>query len=96
MISAAVLQFLPPRPLAPPPILPSQQHLAIGAGLIPRAPTPIAIDPATANLPESVLAKWQETVALIVANRSVGDSAALTALGDTLKANGWVDAAHIW
>ncbi|KAL8278678.1 hypothetical protein RQP46_008970 [Phenoliferia psychrophenolica] len=90
----SVLQFLPARPLAPPPLLPSQ-HLAVGAGLIPRAPTPVAADPAMTNLPEGVLSKWQETVALIIANRSVGDSAALTALGDTLRSNGWLDAAHV-
>ncbi|KAK4701487.1 COPII coat assembly protein SEC16, partial [Phenoliferia sp. Uapishka_3] len=90
----SVLQFLPPRPLAPPPLLPSQ-HLAVGAGLIPRAPTPVSAQPTMDNLSESVLSKWQETVALIIANRSSGDSAALTALGDTLKANGWLDAAHV-
>ncbi|ORY64606.1 Sec23-binding domain of Sec16-domain-containing protein, partial [Leucosporidium creatinivorum] len=41
------------------------------------------------------LEKWQETVAMIIANRTAGDSAALTALGDALAANGWLDAAHV-
>jgi hypothetical protein len=48
------------------------------------------------NLSESVLEKWQETAAMIIANRTLGDSAALTALGDALMANGWLDAAHVW
>ena len=47
-------------------------------------------------LPREVLAKWQETAALIIANRTAGDSAALTALGDTLASNDQLDAAHIW
>lgn len=90
-----VLQFVPPRPLAYPSL--ALPLLAVTpAGGIPRAPTPVSSEPPATNLPDSVLAKWQETVALIVANRTVGDSAALSALGDTLKANGWLDAAHVW
>lgn len=40
--------------------------------------------------------KWHETVGMIVANRTAGDSTALTSLGDALLANGRVDAAHVW
>ncbi|BGP24993.1 COPII vesicle coat protein Sec16 [Rhodotorula toruloides] len=47
------------------------------------------------SLAPSTLAKWQETVGMIVANRTAGDSAALTSLGDGLAANGWTDAAHV-
>lgn len=52
----------------------------------------------TKDVPESILEKWQETAAMIVANRFLGDSPAMTlsALGDTLLANNWVDAAHVW
>lgn len=48
------------------------------------------------SLSIEVLAKWQETAALIIANRTAGDSAALTALGDTLASNDQLDAAHVW
>ncbi|KAM0752348.1 hypothetical protein T439DRAFT_324423 [Meredithblackwellia eburnea MCA 4105] len=87
-------QFLPPRALAPPPA--QLQHLGVGLpAIIPRSPTPIISEPNNINLSPDILVKWQETVALIIANRSAGDSAALTALGDTLKVNGWLDAAHV-
>lgn len=45
---------------------------------------------------KEALEKWQETVGMIVANRTAGDSAALTSLGDALLANGRIDAAHVW
>lgn len=48
------------------------------------------------DLSDVSLAKWQDTAAMIVANRMNGDSAALTRLGDTLIANGWFEAAHVW
>jgi hypothetical protein len=93
-----VQQFVPPRPLALPSIHLSNQLLAPTPSV--RVPTPVSPnypDPAlVGNLPETVLANWQETVAMIVANRAAGDSATLTALGDTLMTNGWVDAAHVW
>lgn len=72
----------------------------LGPSSIPRANTPISPNFPGATiplkLPGNVLTKWLETAAMIVANRTAGDSAALTALGDTLASNGWIDAAHIW
>lgn len=68
-------------------------------GPVARANSPLSSLPDStinSNLSDSVLEKWQETAAMIIANRTVGDSAALTALGDALMANGWLDAAHVW
>lgn len=33
---------------------------------------------------------------MIVSNRTAGDSAALTALGDALASNDEIEAAHVW
>lgn len=97
-VVVAVQQFLPPRPLAQPQSYRTAELLS--AGPIPRAATPISPSFPDAvlvgDLPKSVLANWQETVAMIIANRTAGDSAALTALGDTLMTNGRLDAAHVW
>ncbi|CEI87060.1 hypothetical protein RMCBS344292_01480 [Rhizopus microsporus] len=41
------------------------------------------------------LSRWRDTVAIILANRTLRDSEALTALGDIMKEHGWIDAAHI-
>ncbi|KAI9251704.1 Sec23-binding domain of Sec16-domain-containing protein [Sporodiniella umbellata] len=41
------------------------------------------------------LAKWRNTVAIILANRTARDSDALATLGDILKDQGWIEAAHI-
>jgi COPII coat assembly protein SEC16 len=51
----------------------------------------------TANIPIESLAKWPETAAVMVSSPMVPDtSAALTALGDYMVSNGWVEAAHAW
>jgi hypothetical protein len=50
----------------------------------------------TSNVPSEVLAKWQETAAMMAFSQTTGDSAALTALGDYLSANRWFEAAHAW
>ncbi|ORZ09596.1 Sec23-binding domain of Sec16-domain-containing protein [Absidia repens] len=42
------------------------------------------------------LAKWQETLGLMYANRTTKDFEAMTALGDILKNQGWINASHIW
>ena len=39
--------------------------------------------------------QWRKAVSTILANRSSGDSATLTAIGDGLKLSGWTEAAHI-
>ncbi|GAA6001466.1 uncharacterized protein JCM10292_006268 [Rhodotorula paludigena] len=85
-------QFFPPRSLGP-----------NASGLLPAAPigngasTPLSRSNTEVAVPmsEATLEKWQETVGMIIANRTAGDSAALTSLGDALAANGWTDAAHI-
>ncbi|CAO3692145.1 unnamed protein product [Rhizopus stolonifer] len=41
------------------------------------------------------LIKWRDTVAILLANRTARDSEALTALGDMMKEQGWIEAAHI-
>jgi hypothetical protein len=46
--------------------------------------------------PES-LSGWAETVAMMLSvTPGVETLAALTALGDQLLANDWVEAAHVW
>lgn len=91
----AVHQFIPPRALGPatPGLLPAAP---VGNNGVASAPLSRVPSDAAAKLPEQTLAKWRETVGMIVANRTAGDSGALTALGDALAANGWTDAAHIW
>ncbi|ORE02933.1 hypothetical protein BCV72DRAFT_308677 [Rhizopus microsporus var. microsporus] len=53
--------------------------------------------PATAKPVVDVkqLSRWRDTIAIILANRTLRDSEALTALGDIMKEHGWIDAAHI-
>ncbi|KAK9687777.1 hypothetical protein K7432_014656 [Basidiobolus ranarum] len=41
------------------------------------------------------LTKWRETIAMILANRTPGDTLALTSFGDLLRSQGWIYAAHI-
>lgn len=73
--------------------------------LAPPPPIPIGVTPtsphftgnASANVPVEVLAKWAETVAMMISNPvSPETSAALTALGDHLSVNHWIEAAHAW
>lgn len=51
-----------------------------------------------AHIPSEVLSKWAETAATIVSNATGNGEewASLTALGDYLISNGWVEAAHVW
>lgn len=44
----------------------------------------------------SQLTKWRETLAIILANRTARDLEALTAFGDIMRDQGWIEAAHIW
>ena len=69
------------------------------------APPPLGVTPVSPNfpgtvptdLPVEVLAKWSETVAMMISNStSLETSAALTAIGDHLSANQWIEAAHVW
>ena len=78
---------------------------AVDNKLAPPPPTPLGVTPISphfpgnvpANVPVEVLAKWAETVAMMISNpASPETSAALTALGDHLSANHWTEAAHVW
>ncbi|BGO91738.1 hypothetical protein NBRC10512_006220 [Rhodotorula toruloides] len=85
-------QLIPPQAFGPgTPALRNGASLDNGAASAPHSPTRQERQP----LPSSTLAKWQETVGMIVSNRTAGDSAALTSLGDALAAHGWTDAAHV-
>lgn len=49
------------------------------------------------TLPQDTLAKWPTTAAMIISGSLPTDcSAALTALGDHLALNNWIEAAHAW
>lgn len=67
-------------------------------------PTPLGTTPmsssfpgnAPTNIPVEVLAKWPETVAMMIHNSTSSEtSSALSAIGDHLSANQWIEAAHI-
>ncbi|GAA6008207.1 hypothetical protein JCM11491_001929 [Sporobolomyces phaffii] len=84
----SIEQFLPPRSLTP----------QTQAQLLPPAPIGSSQQnrvEAQSRLPDSTLESWRDTVGMIVANRTAGDSAALTALGDALASNGWIQASHV-
>jgi len=62
----------------------------------PRTPN-LALPVAGAKIPTESLARWAETVAMLLVSPLTPDtSAALTSLGDQLLANGWLEAAHVW
>lgn len=61
-----------------------------------RAPSPAHPGQFSSAVDADVLAKWKETAAVIIANKSPSDTMALTNLGDVLAANGWLQAAHAW
>lgn len=58
--------------------------------------TPYGLKTTTPQVDLSQLIKWRDTLAIILANRSARDFEALTALGDIMKEQGWIEAAHIW
>jgi len=95
LIFTPVQAMLPPAPLsrvvdnklAPPPSTP--------LGVTPTSPH-FAVNLPT-NVPAEVLARWAETVAMMLSNPASPETpAALTALGDHLSANQWTEAAHTW
>ena len=72
--------------LAPPPAPPGVTPIS------PNFPGNVAT-----NVPAEVLARWAETVAMMISSSASPEtSAALTALGDHLSANQWIEAAHAW
>lgn len=61
----------------------------------PRTPN-FTLPAAGAKIPAESLSKWAETVAMLLVSPLTPDaSATLTALGDQLLANGWLEAAHV-
>ncbi|CAJ0846909.1 12758_t:CDS:10, partial [Entrophospora sp. SA101] len=73
----------------------SQFNLSLNTPYVVAPVTP-AFSPAPINeMQLERLIKWRETLAMIIANRSPGDSQAISALGDLLKEHGWVHASHI-
>ena len=59
-------------------------------------PTTPRYSPETPTASFESLSKWRETLAMILANHAPGDSQAITGLGDILRENGWICAAHVW
>ncbi|KAI9475776.1 MAG: Sec23-binding domain of Sec16-domain-containing protein [Benjaminiella poitrasii] len=57
--------------------------------------TPYGLQTVTPPVDVSQLVRWRHTLAIILANRTVRDLEALTALGDILKEQGWIEAAHV-
>ena len=98
MIGFVVQEFIPPRSLLAQQG-PTQSFTSLSAAApydpASRSPTPASMD-YRSDISPDVLDKWRETAAMIVANRTSGDSQALMNLGDALAANGWLKAAHAW
>ena len=87
-------EFLPPKtfPKAGESLLPTLHTLQ---------PTPVSPSIPKLSIPTNVspevLANWPETAATIVSNSVGGEhSSSLTALGDCLLSNNWIEAAHVW
>ncbi len=91
----AVQELAPPVLLQRPAgILPS---LPVSA-MTPRTPNFAVLQPPL-NIPPENLAKWAETVAMMISSPftpTSETSGALVALGDQLMANDWTEAAHVW
>jgi len=65
--------------------------------ITPRTPNFAPIQPPSSSVPLESLAKWAEIAAMVISSPMTTEtSAALTALGDQLLANDWVEAAHAW
>ncbi|KAG6890682.1 hypothetical protein C0995_005054 [Termitomyces sp. Mi166 len=85
--------------------IPSRNLLARAAGrsvapvaphLTPRTPNFPAVPAQGSSFPPQALARWTETAAMMLSNPLTSEnSAALTALGDQLAANHFVEAAHV-
>ena len=92
----AVQELAPPALLQRPAgILPT---LPVSAAMTPRTPNFAALQPPL-NIPLENLAKWAETVAMMISSPftpTSETSGALVALGDQLMANDWTEAAHVW
>jgi hypothetical protein len=58
--------------------------------------TPYGLQTVTPPAQLFQLVKWRDTLAIMLANRTPRDIEALTAFGDIMKEQGWLEAAHIW
>ncbi|KAH8833595.1 Sec23-binding domain of Sec16-domain-containing protein [Flagelloscypha sp. PMI_526] len=89
--AASVQELVPPNLLARQGQMipkPTVSHLT---PMTPNFAAPIA----TATIPDESLSKWNETLAMMYSTPLTPEtSAAITALGDQLLSNGWVEAAH--
>lgn len=69
----------------------------LAPSITPRTPNFASVQPPSTSVPPESLAKWAETAAMVMSSPLTTEtSAALTALGDQLLANDWVEAAHAW
>jgi hypothetical protein len=59
-------------------------------------PTPYGVQPKRPQADSKQLVKWRDTLAIVLANRTGRDIEAITALGDIMKEQNWIHAAHIW
>ncbi|CAG8482485.1 1997_t:CDS:10 [Paraglomus occultum] len=104
----AVKEFLPHTPLlrrvsqVPTTPVSALQHLSTTpqgspTTSMPYSPLPTTprYSPETPTASFESLSKWRETLAMILANHAPGDSQAITGLGDILRENGWICAAHV-
>ncbi|KAL1728714.1 Sec23-binding domain of Sec16-domain-containing protein [Schizophyllum commune] len=88
---ASVQEMVPPNLLAQAAVtgLPPPSN-----GATPMAPN-FSLPAGSSHISEEALAKWADTLAMMYSsNMSPDVSAAITAFGDQLQLNGWVEAAH--
>ncbi|KAG6866929.1 hypothetical protein C0991_003845 [Blastosporella zonata] len=91
--AAAVQELAPQSLLAKAAVRPTAP---LASHLTPRTPNFASVPVQGTTLPPQALAKWTETVAMILSSPlSPENSATLTALGDQLAANQLVEAAHV-
>ena len=67
---------------------------AVGADQASSAVVSVEPPPSSAATSKETLANWREIVAMLVSNRSLGDTEALQELGDSLVGQGWTSAGH--
>ncbi|KAL0581708.1 hypothetical protein V5O48_000290 [Marasmius crinis-equi] len=90
---AAVQELIPQNLMLQP--QPQARLTLPAAHTTPMTPNFAAPAPA-ANIPQESLAKWAEMVAMVICGAMTPESSsALTALGDQLSGNGWVEAGHV-
>ncbi|KAJ1309534.1 hypothetical protein OPQ81_006307 [Rhizoctonia solani] len=89
---ASIQELLPPKNLSRTDagsLMPPAMPMVHATPISPNFPQPVL----TSSVPTPALLQWNEIAATIVSNQ--GDPQALTALGDYLVSNKWVEAAHV-